>query len=80
MRKLLTFLFKTDPKELILHSKDDIRKHAETLSQLSPEEKARLADYLTRAEMNRCRSEKNSKYGYGVSVRYALEIQKHRSH
>lgn len=80
MRKFIKFLFKKDPKEVVLYSTTDLRKHAVTLSRLNPEEKALLADYLTHAELNKRRLAQDSRYSYGISVKQALEIQKNKNH
>ncbi|MDO4640814.1 MAG: hypothetical protein Q4A84_03805 [Neisseria sp.] len=81
MRKLFALFTKTNPKEIVLHCKEDIQKHAGALSTLSMEDRENLADYLTQVEINQRlpSTEKNPTYGYGVSVGRAIEIQKHRS-
>lgn len=64
-----------DPHELIINSKDDLKKYEKEISELTDTQKDMLKFYILRIDSESNSKDTKTKAEYGVSIKKALEIQ-----
>lgn len=66
----------SEPKSIVLNSKEDIELHSSELKTLNDEDKQLLALYIARVELSKLLPGVSDNDGYGITVGEAIERQK----